>query len=125
MPHVPLTFSDVAPCGAEGVVSPDLSTIPGFTLGASTVNCDAELNEKIHPEPTSGPRFERDHPSSTSDADIYGSSPHNLSPPGNSGHSNSSQADDYRDRRLIRRFDTSTLLYLVPEVRLQFTTLAK
>jgi len=118
MSHVPFAFHGSDPRGAQGATSPDPSMIPGFALEVSSMNYDAKTYEEAHRKPTTDPRPERDHLSgSSSDADLYGSAPHNLSPPRGLDHSKSSQAEDHRDRQPIRKYDTSTLMYVIPEVR--------
>lgn len=107
------------PHRAEGGESLGPSMIPGFAPEIPSMNSDAEIYGETHPKAAPGPRFERDHPPSGSfDTDLYGSAPHNSSPPQGSDHSNSSQSSDHHDRQLIRKFDTFTLLNAIPEVRL-------
>jgi hypothetical protein len=114
--HVPFALLGPVPRGAEGGESLGPIVIPGFASEVSSMNSDAELYGEPHPKPVTDPRFERDHPSgSSSDADLYGSTPHNLSLPRGSDQFKSSQADVHH--QLIRKFDTSTLLYVIPEVR--------
>lgn len=119
--HAPLASFDVSLPGAKGGESPNLdtSTIPGFTSEIPSMNSDAEIYGTTHPKSAPGPRFEQDHPPGSSfDVDIYGSAPHNLSPPRGSERSNSPQDNDDCDLQVFRKFDTSTLLYAIPEVGL-------
>ena len=117
IPHVPFPLIDSVPCGTQGGASPGPSVIPGFAPETFSMNSGAEIYGEHHPNPPAGPRFERDHPpGSSSDADLYDSAPHNLSQPRTSNHFEPSQTDVHRDRQLIRKFDTSTLLYIIPEV---------
>ena len=120
--HSPLTLFDAAAHQSEGGKSLGFSLIPGFVPEIPSMNSDAELYGETKPKLTPGPRSERDRPSGSSfDADLYGSPPHNLSPPRGSDRSNSSQDDNRRGRQLIRKFDTLTLLYAIPEVCLHST----
>lgn len=113
--HLSLALFGAAPERTEHVESLGLSVIPGFASGVPSMNSDAEIYGEIHPKPTSGPRTEREHPPGSSfDTDLYGSPPQNLSPPRGSDQSSSSQG---YDRQPIRKFDTSTLLNAIPEVR--------
>ena len=106
------------PLGAEGTVSVDPSMIPGFAPGMSLTSPGAEVYEGSHPKPTTGSRFEQDYlTSGSSDADLYGSPPHNLSPSRGSDHPKSPQVNAHHDLQSIRKFDTSILLYVIPEVR--------
>ena len=118
MPHIlPALLGFVTP-GAEGAVSVGPSVIPGFAPGMSLMSPGAEIHGEHHPKPATGSRFERDHlTSSSSDADLYGSPPHNLSPPRGSDHLKSPLVNTHHDLQSIRKFDTSILLYVIPEVR--------
>lgn len=119
MPHAQPALSGSVPSRVTGTVSPGSSVIPGFAPEIPSTGPDAGLYGELefHPKPAADLRFERDHPtSSSSDADIYGSPPHNLSPPRSSDRFKSSQADAHHDHQLVRRFDTSALLYVIPEV---------
>ena len=118
MPHNPFALLDSVPREVEDVALLGPSVIPGFAPEMSSINSDAELYGEPRPKLSAGPRFERDYPSiSSSDADLYGSAPRNLSPPRGSDHSKSSQVDIYHNREQIRKFDTSALLHAIPEVR--------
>lgn len=118
MPHAAFNFLDSVPREAGDVASLGPSVIPGFAPGMSSMNSDVELYGEPYPEPATGPRFERDHPSVSSfDGDLYDSVPRNLSPPRGSDRSKSSQVDIYHNQEQMRKFDTSTLLHAIPEVR--------
>ena len=118
MPHTPFALLDSVPREVKDVAPLVPSVIPGFVAEMSSMNSDAELYGEPHPKPAAGPRFERAHPStSSSDADLYGSAPRNVSPPRGSDRSKSSQVDLHHNREQIRKFDTSTLLHAIPEVR--------
>jgi len=109
--HVPLEELSVGP-----------SVIPGFAPGISPTSPGAGIYGEPHPNPPTSSRFERDHlTSSSSDADLYGSPPHNLSPHRGSDHLESPQVTAHHDLQSIRKFDTSILLYVIPEVRPRFT----
>lgn len=126
MPRVPFVLLGSFPPGVESVAPLGPSVIPGFAPEMPVINSDAELYGEPCPRPAMSPRLGRDHlPGSSSDADLYGTSPRNLSPPRGSEHSKSSQVDENYDRQLIRRFDTSTLLYVIPEVRSHSTIYAQ
>lgn len=121
--RTPLALFDGVPRKIEGEVSLGLGAIPGFPSELPSMNSDADIYGETHTKPAQGPRLERNHsPSSSFDADLYGSAPCNLSPPRGSDHSNSSQSDDHSDRQLIRKFNTSTLLNVIPEARLHSIT---
>ena len=112
VPHVPFALLGSVSRGAEGAAS---FGVPGFAPEVPFANSDAELYGEPHPKPAVA-RLERDHvPGSSSDADLYGSLPHAPSPPRGSGNFRS-QVDVHHDRQLTRRLDTSTLLYVIPEV---------
>lgn len=118
MPPVPLASLDPASRDAESGASLGPRIVPGFAPELPPVNSDAGLYGEPQPKPAPGSRFGRDYPpGSSSDADLYGSAPQNLSPPRGSDGFKSSQADDHHDHQLIRKFDTSTLLYVLPEVQ--------
>ena len=118
MPDVSVALLGSIPRAVEGAASLGPSVIPGFAPETSSINYKVGLYEGPHPKPTIGPLFQQDHPlGGSSDADLYGSPPHNLSPPRGSDHSKSSQVDVDHDQQPIRKFDTSTLLYVIPEVR--------
>ena len=123
IPRVPFNFLDSVPREAGGTTSLGPSVIPGFAPEvSSTTNSDAELYGEHHPRPTTGPRFEQDHSSgSSSNADFYGSMPHNASLPRGSDRPKSSHVDAHYTREQIRKFDTSTLLHVIPEVCLHST----
>jgi len=118
MPHASFAFLGSVPCEVEDLALPGPSVIPGFAPEVSSMNSDAELYGEPHQKPATSPLFERDHPSSnSSDVDLYGSAPRNLSPPRGSDRSKSSQVDIHHNQEQIRKFDTSTLLHAIPEVR--------
>ena len=118
MRHAPSALLDFVSREAEDVAPLGPSVIPGFAPEMSSMNSDAELYGESYPKPATGHQFERDHPStSSSDADLYGSAPRNLSPPRGSDRSKSSQVDVHDNQEQIRKFDTSTLLHAIPEVR--------
>ena len=120
MPHVPLTSFDPVPHAIDGGSSHYPSVIPGFAPETPSMEMDIDVDHDggSHLKHTPDPPFERDHPSgSPSEDDLYGSAPHNLSPPRGSNHPKSSQGSDQYDRQLTRKFDTSTLLHVIPEVR--------
>lgn len=117
IPHVPFALLGSVAHGPEYAGSLGPSVIPGLAVGTPWMGSDAELYEESHPKLATGLRFERDHPRGNSDADLYGSAPQNLSPPRGSGGSKSPQVDVHHKREQIRKFDTSTLLHAIPEVR--------
>jgi len=104
--------------GAKGEVSVGPSVIPSFVPRMPLMSPSAETYGEPYPKPATGSRFERDHlRSSSSDADLYGSPPHNLSPPRGSDHLKSPRVNAHHDLQSIRKFDTSILLHVIPEVR--------
>ena len=118
--YIPPTLPVSVPLSADGAVSVGPSVIPGFAPGMSLMSSGAEMYGEPHPKPATGSRFERDHlTSSSSDADLYGSPSHDLSPPRGSDHLKSPQVNAHREPESIRKFDTSTLLHVIPEVRPQ------
>ena len=117
MPHILPALLGSVPLGADGAASVGHNVIPGFAPGMSPTSPGAELYGEPHPKLATAPQFEQDHPtSSSSDADLYGSPLHNLSPPRGSDHFKSPQLDTHHDRESVRKFDASILLYVIPEV---------